>query len=520
MGRAEARIRIRSVLVAVVTAGVLLAGCAARSDETGGARDEVRIAAASMPASMANPFRGNGPPGSLLWLSIFDGLTALDAEGELRPALAESWEAVSPTVWRFRLRPGVAYSNGRAFDADAVVELFDWLTGPAGQRTLIGSEMRTLSGVKAISPLEVEFTTRASDPILPRKLVGVMMVEPRAFVELGPDAFALKPVGTGAFVMRAWDPRRRRIVLERNPDSWRPSSVARVVIQELPNAAGRAQALLSGDVDIAPIDLEDRERLERSGFSLISASSMQVKAFTFRVEGSAPDSPVRDVRVRQALNYAVDKTAIADLLSSGVVPSGQPAPQGAFGHDPGIAPYPYDPQKARRLLAEAGYPHGFPLSISVMTDAAPGDDLVSQAVAEYWRQIGVETTLRIMTFAEYLSRLLSNQWETDVFALSWNSFQYNDVTRAMDDFSCTRRAPFFCDATITADLGRAKVLPWGPERLAAYQDLSRSFHDAAPSVFLVESRDLVAYNPRRLEQVGVRHRVPVFEAMTIVGAPR
>jgi len=158
------------------------------------------------------------------------------------------------------------------------------------------------------------------------------MVEPWALQEMGLDAYSRAPVGTGAFVMTRWDQRRRHLTLERNRDSWRDSTLDRLVFLELPSSSGRTQALLSGDVDFALIDLEEMDRLERNGFPILSTPSMQVKAYTFRVEGSAENSPVRDVRVRQALNYAVDKEAISALLPEGAVPSGQPAPRGVFGH--------------------------------------------------------------------------------------------------------------------------------------------------------------------------------------------
>ena len=504
---------MRWLLALCAVACLALAAC---SDAGSSADDEqvLRVGVASLPASLGNPYRGNGRPGSLLWHAIFDGLTRLDFDGDPEPALAVEWALVSPNVWRFTLREGVRYSNGRPFDADAVVEVFEWLATPEGRRNLIGIEMRDIVAVRAIDALTVEFETANPDPVLPRRLVTVNIVEPRALQEMGLDAYSRAPVGTGAFVMTRWDQRRRHLTLERNSDSWRASSLDRLVFLELPSSAGRTQALLSGDVDLALIDLEEMDRLERGGFPILSTPSMQVKAYTFRVEGSSENSPIRDVRVRQALNYAVDKGAISALLPGGAVPSGQPAPRGVFGHDPSIEPYPHDPERARALLAEAGWPEGFELTMEVLTDAAPGDDLMTQAVAEYWRQVGVNTRLRIVTLPEYLNRLLTNNWRGDAFALSWNSFQYNDITRAMNDFSCGRFVPYFCDEAITAEFQAARVLHDEDARLEAYHALARAYREAAPSVFLVEHRDLFAYGPH-VEGVQIRHRVPVYEEITL-----
>ncbi|WP_427791704.1 ABC transporter substrate-binding protein [Brevundimonas diminuta] len=515
--------RIRRFFIAGLCAA-LVAACGQDAGQNGGrnggqktpSRDGqvLRVAAGSLPPSLGNPFRGNGRPGSLLWLAIYDGLTAIDDEGQLGPGLATEWTLVEPTVWRFRLREGVRYSNGRPFDAASAAGVFDFLHSEQGKRTLIGSEARGIVSARATGPLELEIRTERPDPVLPRRLAAFMMVEPAALAEMGMDAYARNPIGTGAFIMTGWDQRTRRLTLARNPESWRPSGIEGVVFYELPSAAGRTQALLSGDVDLSLVDLEETERLERNGFHVIHTPSMQVKAYSFRNVGGDPSSPLRDVRVRQALNYAVDKDAISSLLPKGARPSGQPAPRGAFGHDPSIAPYPHDPARARRLLAEAGYPNGFRLTMEVMTDAAPGDDLMSQAVAEYWRAIGVETRLKVMTMPDFLMKYQTNSWAGEALALSWNSFQYYDVTRSMEDFSCLRPTPFFCDPAITEKLKVAREIMNDGERLKAYQELGRMYRDAAPSLFLIEHQDLFAYAPR-VGGVKIRHRVPVYEEMTL-----
>lgn len=508
--------RLRLFVVACLGAAVVAAcGQGAANKPTPATSSQVlRVAAGSLPSSLGNPFRGNSRPGSLLWLAIYDGLTAIDDDDQLGPGLATEWTLVEPTVWRFKLREGVRYSNDRPFDAEAAAEVFAFLRSDQGKRTLIGSEARGIVEARAIGPLELEIRTERPDPVLPRRLAAIMMIEPQAVADMGMDAYAQKPVGTGAFVMTGWDQRTRRLTLARNPKSWRSSTIDGVVFYELPSAAGRTQALLSGDVDLSLVDLEETERLERNGFHVLYTPAMQVKAYSFRNVGGDPASPLRDVRVRQALNYAVDKEAIASLLPENAKPSGQPAAKGVFGYDPTIPPYPYDPAKARRLLAEAGYLNGFNLTMEVLTDAAPGDDMMSQAVAEYWRAVGVDTRLKVMTMPDFLVKYQTNSWAGEALALSWNSFQYYDVTRAMEDFSCMRPTPFFCDTAITDKLKVAREIMDDDERLKAYQALGRLYREAAPSLFLIEHQDLFAYAPR-VGHVKIRHRVPVYEEMTL-----
>jgi peptide/nickel transport system substrate-binding protein len=502
---------LRSALPALLAIG-LLASCArSAAPERGAAPGELRIAINALPPSMADPFRGNGRPGSLLWFSIFDGLTRFDEQGVLQPGLATSWAMQSPTVWRFTLRQGVRYSNGRPFNATTVVRVFGWLQSKEGKRSLMGGELRGIDHVVAVDPFTVDVVTKKPDPILPKRMTAVMMVEPDTWKALGPERFQTAPVGTGAFMVTDWQPSRRRLTMSRSPTSWRPSKVEKVTFVELPNGPSRAQALLSGDVEIAFVGLEDVPRLRRNNVPVITVPSMQVKGFTFHLVGGDPKSPVQDKRVRQALNYAIDKTAISERVLEGKpAPSGQPATKQSFGYDPTIPPYPYDPAMAKTLLKQAGYPNGFSMVLNVMSDTAPGDDLISQAVAEYWRQIGVKADLKVLTFADHMRRYTINGWTGDAFSISWNTYQYYDVTRPMEDFSCHRPKPFFCDKAITAKLDAAEQIMDDGTRLKALQALARDYREAAPNVFIVEHRDVLAYSPR-IGNVRVRHRVPVYE---------
>ncbi len=497
------------LLLAMIVAG--LASPPARADEA--APFELRMAVNSLPASLGNPFRGNGRPGSLVWSAIFDALTELDADGQLRPALATGWEPAGPTLWRFSLRDDVRFANGRVFDSGAVVAIMEWLISPEGRRTVIGNELRGVKVVRAAGPTMVEIETAEPDPILPKRMAAVMMVEPDLWRQLGPDGFALAPVGTGSFLLTGWDQRRRQARAVANPYRWRPSDVTGLTFMELPNAAVRAQALLSGDVDIAGVEIDELERLRRNGFPIHITSSMQVMSIAFRVEGTAPTAPLRDVRVRQALNYAIDKQALADVLLEGLAgPAGQPAPAFSFGYDPSLAPYPYDPARARALLREAGYADGFTLTAEVVIDSVPADTLIYQAVAQYWRAVGVGVTLQIITFPQYLKKFLTNSWTVDAFGASWNSSPYNDALRPMEVFSCRRPKPFFCDRAMADRLGHVGQIMDDGERLAAMQALAHDYQVAAPAAFLVDQIDLFSNNPG-LSNIAVRNRVPDYRTI-------
>ena len=166
---------------------------------------------------------------------------------------------------------------------------------------------------------------------------------------------------------------------------------------ELPEAAVRTQALLSRDVDLALVEIEELDRLESRGYPVVAAPSMSVMSLALITERTTP-GPLQDRRVRQALNYAVDQETIARTLLRGYGrAAGQPAPAISFGHDPDLAPYPYDPPRARQLLAEAGYPQGFAMTADIQINAFPAESLIYQSMAHYLRQVGVDITLRLIT---------------------------------------------------------------------------------------------------------------------------
>lgn len=499
-------------LSAQAIVAIALAGCAFADVSAADAQPALRVGVNGFPASLGNPYRGNGRPGTLVWYALFDALTQLDERGDLVPALALSWELVAPTRWQFKLRKGVRFADGTAFDAHSAVAVIDWLRSNSGRSTVIGNELRGVTTAHALADLVLEIQTRDPDPILPKRMAGALMVEPGAWRRLGPDGFALQPIGTGPYVLERWDQRTRRARARVNPHAWRSARFVRLEFVELPEAAARTQALLSRDVDIALVEIEEIDRLEARGYPVIAAPSMSVMSLAFITE-RATAGPLQDVRVRQALNLAVDRQTIARTLLRGYGRgAGQPAASVSFGYDPDLPPYPYDPQRARELLVEAGYPSGFALTADVLINAFPADTLIYQSMAHYLRQIGVEVTLRLITFPQYLRNLQRNAFTGDAFGATWNSAPYNDATRPMESFSCNRPRPFFCDRSLANQLETASTILDDDARLAALRHVARSYREAAPALFLVEQVDLYAHSPG-VANMRLRNRVPVYEAI-------
>jgi peptide/nickel transport system substrate-binding protein len=495
---AAAAWRARARLALAGVAAVWLAACGGGEVATDAGApenpDALRVAVTELPPSLGNPFGANGTPSTIVWYALFDALTRLDADGGLRPALALEWFNDDPLTWRFELRPGVTYTNGRVFDAEAAAAVLRWLTETdAGLGTVVGNEVRNIESVEAIDADTLVVRTEAPDAILPRRMSAVLMVEPDVWAELGPDEFARAPVGTGPYRLETWGGGARTAVAVAHPASWREPVFDRIEWTQLPDAAVRVQALLSDEVDVAYVGPEDAERLRERGQGVISAPALGVMSVALITETETP-TPLDDVRVRRALNLAVDKQAITEIVLGGrTVPSGQPASQHTFGYNPEVEPYPYDPARARALLAEAGYPDGFPLTIDVVVGSAAGDTEMYQLVAQYLEDVGIRVRLRSRPFSAWLRTYLSGDWESDAFGLTWNATPYNDVLRPMEYFSCAKANPFFCDPELHDRVLEAAATLDDGERGALLRALAEDYHEAAPAIFLVEQVILVAH---------------------------
>ncbi|WP_439533833.1 ABC transporter substrate-binding protein [Polymorphobacter sp.] len=501
---------MRRLLLALLLA---LAACA----EPPPPADTLRAGVPALPSSWGDPYRGEGTPGSYTWTALFDGLTALSPDGRIVPALATQWSSADGRRWTFQLRPGVRFSDDTPFDAAAAKASFDWLMSDAGKASVIGSRLRDVAGVEAPAPNQLVIHLKKPDAVFPKRLPSVAIVAPERWATLGPAAFAKAPAGTGPYRLLNFDERRRRASLVANPGSWRHAQIPRLDLIELGDEGVRQQALISGDIDIARVGIDEIAYLESRGIRLAAAPSMQVMSLAFALEGR-PAGPLSDVRVRQALNLAIDREAIARVLLQGKgAPASQPGPRGTLGHDPALPPLPHDPARARALLAQAGYPKGFTLKADVVIGSLPADALIYQAMARYLAEIGVTTELRAIPFPVFLRRYLANDWaDADAFGLSWNAAPYNDTQRSLENFSCLKRPkPFFCDAALAAAITAAGSEMNPQKRETMLRTLAAAHQQAAPALFLVEQIDLIGIGPRLTGPVPIANRVPLYETLRL-----
>ena len=377
-----------------------------------------------------------------------EGLLTRDPQTmELKPLLAESWRNVNPTTWEFKLRKGVRFHNGEDFTADSVKFTID---------RIVNSKLNTLGkltfppsfgpDVTIVDPHTVRIVTKVPDPMVPARLAAesMNMAPAKGLAEFKDKFVTDRFIGTGPFKF-VESVVGDRVVLEANPGYWgaKPPS-QKVVWQVIPDAATRVAALQRGDIDVMlnlPIPLLANVE---SDPKLAVYSELSSLTHVLLLDTKEP-GPLRDKRVRQALNMAIDRAAILKNLyiGRGRLLNGVAGPNVGNGGDPGA--YPYDPAGAKKLLAEAGHPNGFELTLWQSIGRWTLAEETAQIIAGYWEKIGVKTKLQTLEWAEYNKRAGTSQfkgafyyafinatWDVSYmlqrFKPSFTAFRYYDAT--------------------------------------------------------------------------------------------
>ena len=448
------------------------------------AEDTVRLGLTGFPSSRGNPFNTtSGLPSLYTYAALFEGLTRVDNNAQVIPMLAVSWEAETPTSWVFRMRPDAEFSNGEAADAFAADFALDFLRTPEGQLYPIAVELLSVVESEAVDPTTLRLTTSVPNILLPNELAALKLVAPAHWQELGPNGYAADPIGTGPFKVTNWS--SARIDMQRSPNAWRQAKAERIELYALADAASRVQGLLSGRLNVAvQLAPDDIPVVEAAGHKIQVAPDPGAVVVAFITER---ESPLQDLRVRQALNYAVNRQAIAEGLLGGMVRMAtQPTPSIAFGYNPDLPLWPYDPDKARALLVEAGYPDGFKFRAEILNASVAYGIQVYQQVAVDLARIGVEMEMRLIPIAQYARGVYFGEWGGEAFGVDYGVNPSLDALRPMVRHSCQWPQPWYCDETIIPKLEGAASTFDLAQREALTKEIMRHQRDMAPGIFLYE----------------------------------
>lgn len=414
-----------------------------------GAAQELRVGLAAAITSLDPHFHVIGS-NSALARNFFDGLVNQDDRQRITPGIAESWRAVEPTVWEFRLRPGLRFHDGSPVEAEDVAASLRRVPQVKNSPSSFLPFVRPIATVTIVDPATLRIVTHEPAPLLPNLLSRIAII-PRALEAATTSAFndGRAMIGTGPWRFVRYVPGERIEAEAATPGArW-----AKVTFRFLTSNPARVAALLAGDVDIVeqvpPADIGRLRREPRVAIASTASNRVmylhldhdrETSPFVRGRDGAEIPNALRDVRVRRALSLAIDRAAlVARVMDGEGVPAGQLVPEGTFGHVPGLSAPAADPAAARRLLAEAGLPGGFALTLHVTNDRYPNDDRVGQALAQMFTRVGIRTTVEAQPGSVFFTRASNREYSLIMGGAAAETGEASSVLRPLiATFDATR----------------------------------------------------------------------------------
>ena len=447
-------------------------------------------------------------------MPMFEGLVRFaDGSTDLEPALAERWEVSEDGLtYTFYLRPGVVFHDGTPVNAEAVEFSFLRQLDPdhpyhdTGQFPYAEFTLGTIADIEVHDELTLRITL--SDTFAPflsnLAMHAAAVVSPSAVMAFGSD-FSENPVGSGPYRFVRWV-RDQEVVLSAFDDYWYGTpSIQEIVFRPIPESSSRVAELVTGGVDVIT-------NLSPEAVPLVSGSGQAVAATVpsirniFIVLNVTGEGPLDDPRVRLALNHAVDKEQIIrTILGGDGVANGCPLNPYMYGYVEDLcAPIPYDPERARELLAEAGYADGFTFTMGSPDGRYLNDRQVAEAVVGQLAAVGVRAELRVQEWSSYVGQVLERSIPTDAWLIGWGNSQFdadNTMFSLLYGGTIEGGAPrsvftYLYDATLDALLAEARATVDQERRAELYADGLALVRDAAPWIFLYQQVDIYGVGTR------------------------
>ncbi len=384
-----------------------------------------------------DPHYHNLSPNNSLLLHVFEPLIKRDSNQKLVPGLATSWKAIDDLTWEFKLRKNVKFHDGSPFTAEDVVFTLKRVPNVPNSPSSFATFTKPIVDVKATDPHTLVFKTATPHVLLPSDLASVSIVSKLHGEKAATEDYnsGKAAIGTGPYKFAEYVP-NQRVVLKANYGYWGGEEPwDKVTFKILTNSAARVAALLSSDVQmIETVPTSDIAKLSKDPkFALSDKVSNRViyvhlnqwndatVPFVTAKDGKPlAKNPFKDARVRKALSMAINRDAIAErIMEKKAVPAAQLLPDFFYGTSKKLKPPKYDPEGAKRLLAEAGYPNGFTLTIHGPNNRYINDANVAQAIAQFYSRAGIEAKVETMPSSVYFTR--ATKGEFGYMLLGWGT---------------------------------------------------------------------------------------------------
>lgn len=433
--------------------------------------------------------------------NLYDTLVNRNSKLELIPGLAEEWRALDNLTWEFKLRKGVKFHNGEDFKADVVI--FSWKRIYAeGSKSPQKGWFSSIQDVQALDDYTVRIKTGEPDPMMPARMTMLFMVPPKYVQEIGNTQFNLKPIGTGPFKFSKWV-KNDRVEFEANTAYWNGApGISNVIMKVMPETQAKVSALRAGEADIIVNVPPDQIPVIKSsaGCTLKDTPSTRVLWVQFVVNRES--SPFKNKKVRQALSYGVNVPEIIEYVVQGygnqIATILSPL---IFGYDASITPYEYNPEKAKQLLAEAGYPNGLTVKFDSPNGRYTLDREVAQALSGQLAKIGVKANLQLQEWATYAT-MFSSHKIADMWLLGWSLPMLDPDAWMWPLFHSGDPLANWGNAEFDRVIEAARIEMDPAKRAELYSTAQKILKEEAPMIFLYQLKDLygvskrIDWNPR------------------------
>ena len=451
--------------------------------------DRVVVAQGVYPVSF-DPHRTTDIPSRVVHANIYDTLLVRDRKLQIASSLAESYKRIDDKTWEFTLRKNVVFHNGEKFDAQDVKFSIERVLNP-DEKSVQRGWINTVTSVQVVDDHTVRLVTAQPDPVLPARLTLIFMVPDQYVKEIGNEKFATNPVGTGPYKIGKWA-RGDYVDLDASPTYWgKAPNVKAARFRAIVDNAARVSALRAGDIHLMTnLQPDYLEQIKKSPNLAVSTAPSSRVLFIGLV--NTKKSPLQDVRVRQAINHAVDVKGIIDgvLLGNGHRAG---SVNGHLLHLLGVdykSPlYEYNPAKAKKLLAEAGYPKGFEINLDSPNGRYPMDKDISQVVAAQLGQVGIKANVKIHEWGSYAQKFNTHNVEP-MYMLGWSLPSLDPDHWATPLLGPDEPVANFESEKIHALIKEARSTMDPERRMAIYKDLNNLVHQEAPWLFLMQFEDI------------------------------
>ncbi len=458
----------------------------------GQSREDTLIVAQGGDPRSISPFSSTAQQEKNISNQVVERLINFGYEGEgYIPMLATAWEYQNSDTIRLTLREGVSFTNGEPFNAESA----KWSLDQMMVAPPYASFVALLDRIEVVDDSTIDVIAKAPTPellMLNALALGSFMYPPVYTQEVGVlEGFGQEPIGTGPFVFNEWV-KDDHITLDANPDYWGGApKFERLIFRPIPEAAARVAALEAGDIDFTiDVSLDSFQRLANEA-NIVAVAAPGGRVYRVTMSTLDPDSPLADVNVRRALLHAVDVDAILEFVLGGRgVRVNQIVSPTTFGYNTSIPTISYDPELARQMLADAGYPDGVTVNFDYTNGRYPQDSEIAQLLASQLEEAGVKVNQNVLESGEFLNRLVTLALK-DLFYSG--SLTPPDAHDAYGSYKCGFRYSYYCNEEFDRLYTEASVTTDAAARQQTYNELSQILYDDAHVIPMFVMNDLYAH---------------------------